>query len=318
MLETVAPKYPAEFVLEFVNVDRFLYRVSDLYEMKDLVDQELLNRLDNCHIYLLAKRPRVSLVPQSIQTSPNSVQFIVQYKDNGAIHQAAVEVPRHLFGPEEVHFEASPYPHRDLVSRNANGNVVAETLLANYVTFMPNLEQNAKDLEVVYVGKGLRRSANDRLLHHATLQEILARIHSNEPDGEVFALVYAFRYKKIPFLCAGIPAKITGEPAKARRQKVQDYKPSIDEQVSLIEASLISYFRPEFNHQYLDFPDQEHLILKQVRDADFAGIVVGLDNTTIGDQRIYSRKISPKSVHAAVVDFRRLEGEFSLLPKRED
>jgi len=68
------------------------------------------------------------------------------------------------------------------------------TLLANLVHLMPKVRQEAKDLEIVYVGKGLRRTAQDRLENHATLQRILAKINSNKPDSEVFALVYSFKY----------------------------------------------------------------------------------------------------------------------------
>jgi hypothetical protein len=314
MSEILTPKYPSEFVLHFRSVDRFLFRVSDLGDLKNLPNQQLLARLDDCHLYVLGKRPRLSLVPDSINATDESVQFTVDYKCDGLRRECGVSVPRHLFTPEEIIFEASSYPHRELVSRNTHGDIVAEAVLANYAPLIPDLEPRAKDLDVVYVGKGLRRSANDRLANHSTLQKILAHVHSNEPDAEVFALVYAFKCQKDALSLYGVRAEISGDAAKQRRQRVVTYKPGLDEQVSLIEASVIAYFRPErFNEHYLDFPQRKQQILKNVYAADFAAIVIQLDNTSIGGQRLYSGKVQPSSVHDIVVDFRRLEGRFSLL-----
>ena len=307
------PKYPAEFFLDFRSVDRFVYRVSDLYALDEHTSKELLARLDKCHIYLLGKRPRLTLVENSIQLSDDIVRFQVQYRIEGITHNTDVELSREMFRPEEVTFEVSEYPHREIVTRDATGDVVAVTLLANFVHLMPTVRQEAKDLDVVYVGKGLRNSAQDRLEHHATLQRILADINSNEPDMEVFALVYAFQYLKNLLAFQGIPADIAGDAARERREKAIAYKPSLDDQVALIEASAIGYFQPSnFNTHYLDFPDPRQQILSDVYAADFAAIVVQLDNTNIGGQRIYSQSVPPESTHYIVVDFRRIEGKYSM------
>jgi hypothetical protein len=316
MSEVLSPKYSTEFVLEFLSEDRFLYRISDLYELKELIDQELLRRLEDCHLYLLAKRARISIMPESFQTTDEAIRFIVEYKRDGVQCRSKVDVPRRLVGPDEVFFEASAYPHRELVSRNSTGEIVARTLLANYAHLIPEIEESARDLEVMYVGKGLSRSANDRMANHATLQKILAHIHSNEPDAEVFALAYAFQYRKNAISLLSVQAEIRGDAAKQRRQRALDYKPKLEEQVSLIEASVISYFRPDFNEHYLGFPDGKERILRGVYNADFAAILVQLDNTNIGGPRVYSKKVPPRAVHEIVVDFRQLEGKFSFFGKR--
>jgi hypothetical protein len=310
-------KYPAEFYLEFRSVDRFLYRVSDLYTLGQDVGKELLARLHDCHLYVLGKRPRLTIVPGSVHANDKLVRFAVEYRIDGEKYRDGVEIPREQFLAEERSFEASPYPHRELISRNDAGSSIVLTILANLVHLMPSVQQKAKDLEVVYIGKGLCRSAQDRLAHHSKLQEILAQIHSNEPDTEVFALVYAFDYIK-PIIFVGVPAENTGPAARQRREKVMAYKPSLAVQVSLVEAACISYFKPEpYNIQYLDFPNQKHQILNAVRDADFAAILVQLDNTNIGGQRIYSATVAPSSTHHIVVDFRRIENRKSFLPPQE-
>jgi hypothetical protein len=306
-------KYPAEFFLEFRSVDRFLYRVSDLYQLNEVVGKDLLERLDNCHIYLLGKRPRLTVIPGSVKVG-DAVRLKVEYKLGAVTHRADLEIPRSLFAPEEVTFEPSPYPHRELVTRDANGEVIAYTLLANYAHVMVGVRQEAKDLEIVYVGKGVRHSAQDRLENHSTLQRILAEINSNAPEAEVFALVYSFKYLKNALAIKGGSTEISGVAAGRQREKAMSYRPSLDDQVSLIEASVISYFQPaEYNSQYLHFPDRNQRILKGVYEADFAAIVVQLDNTNIGGLRIYSQRVPPRSTHYIVVDFRSLEGKASLL-----
>jgi len=306
------PKYRTEFVLTFKSIDRFLFRISDLDELDDSVSEALLKRLHDCHIYILGQRPGISVLPQSIQVSDQLVQFLVEYKREGLSHQSPVEIPRKHFTSHEVSFEASPYPYHELVTRDADNKVFAHTFLSNYVDFMTEVPQWAKDLEVLYVGKGLRNSAKDRLASHPTLQRISATIHTKDPDSEVFALVHAFIYQKGLVLLDGVPPEITGDPARQRTQKVVDYKPSLDEQVSLIEATVIAYFKPaEFNQHYLDFPKRQQRILRAVLEADFAALVVHLDNTNIGGPRIYSKTVAPSILHEIVVDFRDREGRFS-------
>lgn len=317
MSSLLTTKYPAEFFLEFRSVDRFLYRVSDLYQLDEIAGKDLLERLDNCHLYLLCRRPRLSLVPGSVKVT-DAVRFEVEYKLGGVTHRSGVEFSRSLFAPEEVTFEPSPYPHRELVTRDAKGGVVAYRLLANHAHVMPGLRQEAKDLEVIYVGKGVRHSAQDRLENHSTLQRILAEINSSAPDAEVFALVYSFKYLKNVLAVKGGPSEITGEAARLQNKKALTYRPSLDDQVSLIEASVISYFQPAgYNSQYLRFPDRGQRILKGVYDADFAAIVVQLDNTNIGELRVYSQGVPPRSTHYIVIDFRSLEGKSSLFSLRD-
>jgi hypothetical protein len=306
-------KYPAEFLLEFRAVDRFLFRVSDLRDLREPQHSEFFKRLDNCHIYLLGKRPRLWVVPESIHATGETVQFTIEYKLAGLICRRNVELPRGVFSPEEASFEASPYPHRDLISRDTNGRIVAQTWVSNFIHLMPPVEEGASDLQIVYVGQGLR-SATNRLQKHETLQHILGEINSHEPDAEAFVMIYAFEYRKQSLTFYNVPVEISGNAAKRRRKRALAYRPTVKEQVALIEASIISYFQTRrFNTHNHNFPDRKYQILNKIYEADFAAIIVQLDNTNIGNQRTYSEYVIPRSTHYIVVDFRRLEGKYSVL-----
>jgi hypothetical protein len=305
MAESKIFKYPDEYVLEFRSVDRFLFRASDLDSLDKHIRRPLLDRLDNCHIYFLGKRPRLSIVPSTIEIANDIIRFMVEYKLKGTTQVSSAEILRSQFLPEEVVFESSPYPHRELITRDQAGEVVAHTLLANSVHLMSGIQQIARDLEIMYIGKGLHKSARDRLASHTTLQKVLTDINSNTPDDEIFVLVYAFDHRKNLLRFLGMPTAITGDTAMRRRKKVIAYRPSLDKRISLIEATCISYYKPEYNVHHRSFPNRPNQMLKPVYEADFAAIAVQVDHTNIGGQRIYSQHVQASSTHYVVVDFRR-------------
>jgi hypothetical protein len=301
------PAYRTEFILRFEAADRFVFRISDMSDLNvEHIDVQFLRRLDECHIYLIGKRPRVSLIPSSISIDSEFLRFELGFRSEGTPFVTKVEVPRNIIPANEVAFEASPYPHRELISKDDKGNVVARTVLANYATFVSDMSvKGASDIEVMYIGKGLRKSAHDRLANHSTLQKILASINSNDPDAEVFALVYAFVLKKDMLHFEGVPVEATGETSKTHNTMCVKYKPTVDEQVSIVEASLIAYFRTqEFNTHYLDFPLPSHSILSKVVQADFAAIIVSVDNSAIGGQRLFSKHVPANSIHEAIINLR--------------
>jgi hypothetical protein len=308
-------KYGADFFLHFQSIDRFVFRVSDLYELDRFTDKELMRRLDECHIYFLAKRPRLSIVPDSLRIADGMIKFDVEFKIRGQLKTANVAVAHGEVPASRIKMEISPYPHREIFAYDADGNKILEAILANFAHLMVNVDKDAQDLKVMYIGKGLRHSAQNRLESHSTLQRILAHINSNEPDDEVFALAHAFQFKKPLVQVVGIPTTITGYGSRARIEKVTGYKPSLDEKVSLTEAACISYFRPQYNQHYQNFPSRAHRILRPVYAADFGGILVQVDQSNIGGQKIYSDYVTSSASRVIIIDFRLAEGYESILPR---
>lgn len=302
-------KYPEEFALELFSVDRIIFRASDVFNLDGLVDSDSLDRLDNCHVYFLTKRPRLSLVPNSVQMSADAVSFEAEWRIKGLQQRGTLSLPREALDGDEHSFAVSPFPHRELISYGVDGKEIMGTLFANSVHLFENLPSEVRDLEVVYIGKGLRNSARDRLKHHETLQKILGDISSNEPDDEVFVVAHAFDYRKPVMVITNVPIEITGDQALARRKKAVEYRPSLDEQVSLVEATCISYFQTsKYNTHYLDFPKRHHRVLRPVYAADFAILSVQVDHERIGGQKLFSQRIPAASNHLALVDFRAREG----------
>lgn len=290
----MTPSIPQGVALEFQSIDRFLYRVADLHDLTN-VDSETEARLDACHIYLLVKRPRLSLVPGSLFANDERVQFDVSWRAAGIDHSKPVALPRSSFPAEEKIFEVGDYPHRELISRREDGSLFAITLLANHAHVLL-LPDEVKDLEVLYVGKGLRRSAQDRLKNHATLQRVLADALSKDPDSEIFALVYAFQERR-----HGMFENLAAARATGAVQRAADLRLSLDDQIALIEACCVAYFQTNrYNIHYLDFPRQDSPRLGPLRAAGVTSIVVQLDQTNIGAVRIFSHERAPESTHYIV------------------
>lgn len=307
-------RYGVEVALHFRSIDRFLHRASDLRELRDSEFNGLLDRIQQCHIYLIGKRPRVSIVPGSVQASNESVKFIVSSQAQGVEHRFPITVPRDLFDPMEVSFEVSTFPHRELVSRDKDGRVLVQTLFAANIHHFGELPVQVRDVEVLYVGKGTAQSASDRLESHSTLQRILGDMSAVDPESEVFIFIYSFEFKRpvqVKVMERGVPFDRAAEEAHIKN--VMAYQPTLHDKIAFVEASCIGYFQPPYNTQLLNFPAGNLSALDAARFADFACILVDLDNDPIGGVRVFSSAVAPASYHSFRVDLRE-NSITSLLP----
>lgn len=305
-VKTLAKALQAPFPVVYINfrsVDRFLYRISDLSNLRDHIPEALVERIDKCHLYMICKRPRLSLVPNTITWNAYSISMKVSCALNGVTHEGEVQVTRPPELRDAKAFTASRFPHRELLALDQDGNVIQEMLFANFAHVIDFLPSFAKQLEVLYVGKGLSKNAQDRLTNHETLQKVLAEINSDDPESEVFALVYRFDYQR------SVGGMVTDKADALRwiqRHKNKPYKPTLDDQVSLIEAATISYFRTaKYNSHYINFPSTDTDAARRAREFEAEYIVVEIDNENIGGVPIFSQRVEPQATHYVVHRFAR-------------
>ncbi|MCE9732350.1 hypothetical protein [Pectobacterium sp. IFB5596] len=283
--------------LDFRSVDRFLYRIRDLRNLRDHLPDDLIERLDLCHLYMICKRPRLSLIPNSITWNADSISLKVSCAFNGVTHEGGVQLIRPPALRDAKAFSVSRFPHRELLAIDRDGKVTHEMLFANLAHLIKSLPSFAQQLEVLYVGKGLAKNTQDRLANHETLQKILAEINSDDPDSEVFALVYRFDYRRS---VGGIVAD-NFDVKEFLCQNCGLYKPTLDDQVSLIEAATISYFHTaKYNSHYINFPMTDIDAARRAREFGAAYIVVQIDTENIGGVPIYSQRIGPQATHYVV------------------
>jgi hypothetical protein len=91
---------------------------------------------------------------------------------------------------------------------------------------------------------------------------------------------------------------------EAHIKSVAGYKPTLRDRIAIVEASCIGYFRPPYNTQLLNFPASSLSELNAARLADFACILVDLDNDPIGGVRTFSSTVASASYHSFRVDLR--------------
>lgn len=259
---------------------------------------------EDCHIYLIVKRPRVSFVPNSIVVGPTRTNGKLNYRRDGV----ALETSFFLEGkPNADELRVSPYPHQKL-SLIKNGKELT-SIPAHLLSLMcDQVDDSAiRDMEVEYVGMAYaegRRSARDRLLSHSTLQKVLADLNNDAPDDEALIIMAQFEPPKTIISFDGRDKTLKEKDDRDVIADLKKQKDMITEhlQIALIEAGLIRYFQPRYNDVYKKrYPNPSQQILKRVYEIDFGALSVELDTESI-NVRVFSKTRSVGFHHLASVD----------------
>lgn len=144
-------------------------------------------------------------------------------------------------------------------------------------------------------GKIGEREAPDRLKNHSTLQRILAECQNKYAGYNIHILLFDFKQDQIGeiYKCGNLQTIITSEPHFDERQII-----------NITEASLIHYFKPEFNKDFVsNFPCENHTSYSGIYDAactelaidlsylfeseDFPSLSLHTDNNSITKEKSY-------------------------------
>ena len=278
-----------ELALNFYSDGVILLHAKDIKKV-DQQPPEVVAIANDCHIYLIVKRPRLSYVPGSVIHGEENSTGRMKYTCKG--------VPREfefrLDGKANADsLEVSEYPHSDL-KLIRDGKVVftapahLTSMICDYIE-----DPSVRDLDVQYVGMSYadgKRSAKDRLQSHATLQQVLADLNHESPESEILLLLVQYESPQTIITFDGRDKNLRLEDdrnvvADLRRQQKEITE---DLQIALIEASLIKYFQPHYNDKYKKhFPNPSQKILDEVYDIDFGAISVEI-NTEDVKARLFS------------------------------
>lgn len=279
--------------------------------------------LDACHVYLICRRPRLSFDPDSFAFSVarSSGNLCRTVKGKRELHQFSLRVINEDGGPVSV----APYPHRDLLGRDRMG-VVTRTWPATFVANLSNTCAELSDFEVLYVGQAFgdgTRSALARLQQHQTLQKILAETHGKNPDDEIMIFMFEYPDPQIHVSMDGIgkDAEINDQQDTDHILNVLENPPSEKEIISMAEAGLIWYFKPEFNEKLKSSQPNSNLkLLTSCYKYDIAGMVVEI-NTEELKCRLWSPQREAGYHHIAHFDLHDSEKRrsfFSLIDDNGD
>jgi hypothetical protein len=262
---------------------------------------------DICHIYLICQHPDSSFSKEHFDYSNGHIEGQVNYKLNGEAAKLDFRIPYPLLdGAADVIL--SPYPHREIHSVDATGKTVRR-LPASIFFFAstgPLYDPNLRQFKVLYVGQAFaegKRSAFQRLKSHPTLQKILANASYNEPDSEIFLMMFEYPpYKIINLMDPRSKATVDDESDTARFYSILENPLSQYQQICLTEAALIRYFSPRYNEIFKEsFPSPNHKLLQQCYNLDFTGLVVEIDTEELLFQ-LYSDSVRPSTHHTASIN----------------
>lgn len=297
-------KYLSEHAVNIYSA-RWLTITASQLASDGKMDAETQEVSNLCHIYVVCRRPSMSIEPERFSFIDGKAQGELLYKIDGVTHNAPFSFSFNLAdGATEV--RVSPYPHREIQSLNPEGEIVRyvpsdfiEMTRAADIPIMRNLE-------VLYVGQAFadgKRSAVDRLKSHSTLQKILANMQYNNPDDEVVILAFEYLPYRIITMMDGRDRKaIHGESDSERFSSILANPLTKHQQICLVEAALIRYFQPTYNEIYkASFPYSEQKILLDCYRLDFAALIVEIDTEELALQ-LLSTKVAANTHHIAKFD----------------
>lgn len=289
-------KFLAEGGLELYSSGATVIQPTDIYHL--VKNENVRDALVGCNIYVIARRPRVSVATDSLRVENNQIKgdFLVQFGHDYERYSFSHTLK---LADYITSVQAPGYPQDGIYYQAING----ETVKMPIYRFMADCEYDLDgndDLEVLYVGQGYgkegERLAIDRLQDHKTLQRILADTLHDQPDHEVLLLLFRYKhYKKYSSTAGDFSVEPTAseEENSEYLNSVMDAEFSRKNRVSLAEAGLIRYFEPMYNKIYKEtFPSKRHKVLEELMKLDFSGLTVQMDTGNI-KTNLYSEKVAP-------------------------
>lgn len=290
-----------DYAIEFRHEASMLIPLSELVESGEMSEKEAA-LADDSHIYLVCRRPSVTFCPRVTRFEQGRLVGEYRLSRGGKETREQFDIEFSLLDGC-IRAEVSEYPHREIHVFDSSGDVIRR-LPAWLVAHRLELEDAVDGVsiyDVVYVGQAFGkgdRAALDRLKSHSTLQRILTSTQATAPDQElVLLLLVGLDYQVITHI-PPIPLAEAEQRVETDRFLAIHKSPfSRKQEVSIVEAILIRYFKPEFNLQFKDsFPSRSHKILQECYRFDVAMIAFVLDIEQLGI-RLFSNQVAPMAGH---------------------
>ncbi len=251
----------------------------------------LLDQIRSCHIYLIGMTPKIDFV-DAVEDGQDLVTSLVVRKKR---YDLRWEMPsgaslkgngsggwylQHSSGKK--YFPSEMAIGRELVSRF-----------------------NAVDFKVLYIGQAFGRDGSrhalDRLKKHETLQKIALK---GVPDGHFLTILMLSIKPSNQLITVFNPwAKDKSQGSKRIVSGLEKlFCTSEVERTTLYEASLIRYFKPQFNIDFKNsFPSTNMKVLRDCYAKDFSAIIAEINIDEL-PYLLFSDVVAPKLCHIAKHD----------------
>lgn len=270
-------KYQIEQSVAMSAVFNRLIQQSDFENIK--ISGQLKD--EKCHLYMICSRPRITINPKNLKIDKEKISgsFIVDKGDTKD------DIPFNTPNPPELAISDYKlnFPYTDIDFFNEKGEVVSGGKSALLFTRLQTEYNSCLDLEVLYIGQafgeGGDRIATDRLASHSTLQKIYMDTITNNPNKDVWIILWKFEPYVISMMGGGFDKALTDlEDSLEHMNHVLENSITFDQQITFTEAALIKYFEPFYNKEYkTSFPTTSHSSYDQCYHLDINSVAFELD-----------------------------------------
>lgn len=277
-------KYTTEFLFHLRAIQYVVVQQPDLDAMPE---EAWAAGVEPAHIYLICRRPKISLVPEKTRFEDRVVLGAFRVWRGDQYEEVTYRVPNYL-GTADVELVAD-YPGTFFQVVRSDGAVLSSGSAAQLVTMFGRYAKHLS-LEVLYVGQSFgfegSRTAKDRLKSHETLQGIYAEALARSPDMDVWLVLVSF---EDPYIITEIDPTtstlMTDEEDDAHIAQVMETPISLQQQVNLTEAMLIRYFDAPYNVMFRHtFPNPAHKTYDECYALDFHSVGIELETSAISAQ----------------------------------
>lgn len=287
-------KYEIETSLNFYSKEIICIHTTDLYN-KELTEQ--LKQF-NYHHYLIVKKPRI-LIKKIKRKRNNCIVFFKFLSKRIIKYKVTINIPNDEIKKIENNKDSF------ILEGNESGQVIKETAFnCFYETIAKNPLPKKKylDCELLYVGQAYgtdgERTAIDRLLEHKTLQRILIENQNNQKE-DIMIILMNFGTNLInnnnPFN-KDFP-QFDLDASLKHIEDIQNNPVSDAQKTTIIEASIIRWFEPKYNKEYVEnFPKPNQKSYSEGYDKDVNNFLCAIDTSTIGC-RLFTKKRKSKEIH---------------------
>lgn len=243
------------YASSFVHIPASLLYETEMLEAYSEV-------IETCHIYFIGYFPRLSLKTplQRGRTIMLPIEYLGQAKNISWKFPAGVQLRTEADG---------------WFAEDEEGQRYAPT--GDQILMQLGRQHSPLEFDVRYIGQSYgttgSRSALDRLLKHETLQKIALK--QPPPGYQIHLLLLAIQPNNRILTVISPQADYRDSNGMRVRSGLDKlYGTNADERISLYEAAMIRYFRPEFNIAFKDsFPSTRLKILQDCYEKDFSAVI---------------------------------------------
>lgn len=227
-----------------------------IYDLK-LIQQQLKDVPERSHIYIIGQSPKISIGP--FEQEGQLLKITVKYLNETKIAEFPLQ-------PDMILVENDGY----YFVQDANGS-----------RYMPESDHiiaavGGVPFEVLYIGQAFgsngERKALDRLITHSRLQEIALK--GAKKDWELNIILFELADTMVVTRFNPVPDTDGDAETRIKNGVNKLYGTTLEERVSVYEAALIRYFKPQYNIVFKEsFPSTNLKILGDAYEKDFAAII---------------------------------------------